>query len=52
MSTQPGQSKDHDDDMARRRRAGVRRTAWIFAAIAAAFFIASLVHGHLDHITH
>jgi hypothetical protein len=29
-----------------RRKAGARRTAWIVAAIAAAFFIASLVQGH------
>jgi hypothetical protein len=33
-----------------RRKAAVRRTAWIVAAIAAAFFIASLVQGHLAHI--
>lgn len=29
-----------------RRKAASRRTAWIIAAIAIAFFIASLVHGH------
>ncbi|HLI17714.1 MAG TPA: hypothetical protein VKV22_05505 [Rhodanobacteraceae bacterium] len=34
-----------------RRKAGARRTAWIIAAIAAAFFIASLVHGHLVGIS-
>jgi hypothetical protein len=34
------------------RRAGARRTAWIIAAIAVAFFVASLVQGHLSHIPH
>lgn len=29
-----------------RRKAGARRTAWIIAAIAIAFFVASLVQGH------
>lgn len=33
------------DDLAR-RRAGARRTAWIIAAIAIAFFVASLLQGH------
>ena len=33
------------DDLAR-RKAGARRTAWIIAAIAFAFFIASLLQGH------
>jgi hypothetical protein len=33
------------DDLAR-RKAGARRTAWIIAAIAVAFFVASLLHGH------
>lgn len=33
-----------------RRKAGARRTAWIIAAIAAAFFIASLVQGHFAGI--
>ena len=33
-----------------RRKAGARRTAWIVAAIAVAFFIASLVQGHFAHI--
>ena len=33
------------DELAR-RKAGARRTAWIIAAIAIAFFIASLLHGH------
>jgi hypothetical protein len=32
------------------RKIGARRTAWIIGAIAAAFFIASLVQGHLFHI--
>jgi hypothetical protein len=32
------------------RKTGARRTAWIIGAIAAAFFIASLVQGHLFHI--
>mgnify|MGYP001073037682 CR=1 FL=1 len=39
------------DELAR-RKAGARRTAWIIAAIAAAFFIASLVQGHLVGIPH
>lgn len=34
------------------RKARARRTAWIVAAIAAAFFIASLVQGHLVGIPH
>jgi len=33
-----------------RRRASARRTAWIIGAIAAAFFIASLVQGHFSQI--
>ncbi|MGH8146821.1 MAG: cytochrome oxidase small assembly protein [Rhodanobacteraceae bacterium] len=33
-------------DELERRKAASRRTAWIIAAIAIAFFIASLVHGH------
>ncbi len=32
------------------RQSGARRTAWIIGAIAVAFFIASLVQGHLAHI--
>ncbi|HEX7370064.1 MAG TPA: cytochrome oxidase small assembly protein [Rhodanobacteraceae bacterium] len=43
-------SKHEDADAAMdalaRRKAASRRTAWIIAAIAIAFFIASLVHGH------
>ncbi len=35
-----------------RRKAGARRTAWIIAALAAAFIIASLVQGHLVGIPH
>jgi hypothetical protein len=35
-----------------RRKAASRRTAWIIAALALAFFIASLVQGHLAHIPH
>jgi hypothetical protein len=34
-----------------RRKAAARRTAWIIAAIAAAFFIASLVQGHFVGIS-
>ena len=30
-----------------RRKAGARRTAWIIGGIALAFFIASLIQGHL-----
>ena len=37
-------------DAEARRKAGARRTAWIIAAIAAAFFIASLVQGHFAGI--
>ena len=33
-----------------RRRAGARRTAWIIAAIAIAFFVASLLQGHFTGI--
>jgi hypothetical protein len=33
-------------DALARRKAGARRTAWIIAAIAVAFFVASLLHGH------
>ncbi len=39
-------------DALARRKTGARRTAWIIAAIAIAFFIASLVQGHLAHIPH
>ncbi len=34
------------------RKTGARRTAWIIGALALAFFIASLVEGHLSHIPH
>ncbi|MGN6789879.1 MAG: hypothetical protein ACTHJP_10140 [Rhodanobacteraceae bacterium] len=34
------------------RKAGARRTAWIIGALAFAFFLASLVEGHLSHIPH
>jgi predicted exporter len=34
-----------------RRKVGARRTAWIVAAIAIAFFIASLVQGHFVGIS-
>jgi hypothetical protein len=34
------------------RKTGARRTAWIIGAIAAAFFIASLVQGHFAGIPH
>ncbi len=33
-----------------RRKAAARRTAWIIAAIAIAFFVASLVQGHFTGI--
>ena len=33
------------DELAQ-RKARARRTAWIIAAIAIAFFVASLLHGH------
>jgi hypothetical protein len=39
-------------EMQARRKAASRRTAWIIAALALAFFIASLVQGHLAHIPH
>ncbi|HEX5353050.1 MAG TPA: hypothetical protein VFW60_03125 [Rhodanobacteraceae bacterium] len=35
-----------------RHKTGARRTAWILGAIAVAFFIASLVQGHLVRIPH
>lgn len=41
--------KPAPDDLAR-RKAGARRTAWIIAAIAIAFFIASLLQGHFAGI--
>jgi predicted secreted protein len=47
---QPKPSVDAALRAAERRRAGARRTAWIIAAIAIAFFIASLVQGHLAGI--
>ncbi len=37
------------DELAQ-RKARARRTAWIIGAIAAAFFIASLVQGHFSQI--
>ena len=37
------------DELAR-RKARARRTAWIIAAIAIAFFIASLLQGHFAGI--
>ncbi len=37
-------------DELERRKARARRTAWIVAAIAAAFFVASLIQGHLAGI--
>ncbi len=48
---QPAQEREAAAAEAR-RKAGARRTAWIIAAIAAAFFIASLVQGHLVGIPH
>lgn len=53
MTDQDGQPKSQSDDAIEalaRRKAKARRTAWIIAAIAIAFFIASLVQGHLAHI--
>ena len=44
-----GESKPPIDEAMRalqRRKAAARRTAWIIAAIAIAFFVASLVQGH------
>ncbi len=46
---------DHADaamDQIARRKSASRRTAWIIAAIAVAFFIASLVQGHFVRIPH
>ena len=37
------------DELAR-RKAAARRTAWIIAAIAIAFFVASLLQGHFAGI--
>lgn len=45
-----GQHKPSLDEAMRaaeRRHANAVRTAWIVAAIAVAFFVASLIHGHL-----
>ena len=51
---QIGEKHDSAEDAARneleRRKAAARRTAWIIAAIAVAFFIASLVQGHFAGI--
>ena len=41
---------DASFDAEARRKAGARRTAWIVGAIAAGFFIASLLQGHFFHI--
>ncbi len=43
--------KPAPDEIAR-RKTGARRTAWIIAALALAFFVASLVQGHFSHIPH
>lgn len=45
-----GAQADKAADALARRQTGARRTAWIIAAIAVAFFIASLVQGHLAGI--
>jgi predicted anti-sigma-YlaC factor YlaD len=48
-----GQPKPPVDEAMRetgRRKAAARRTAWIVAAIAIAFFIAALVQGHFTGI--
>lgn len=56
VDTKPKSNTDAAQDRAAsseaQRKAGARRTAWIIAAIAAAFFIASLVQGHLVGIPH
>lgn len=41
---------DKAADALARRQTSARRTAWIIGAIAIAFFIASLVQGHLSQI--
>ena len=46
----PAQDQAHEALV--RRQTGARRTAWIIAAIAIAFFVASLVQGHLSQIPH
>lgn len=51
LNEKPKPPADAALDELDRRKAGARRTAWIIAAIAAAFFIASLVHGHLVGIS-
>ncbi|TAN05918.1 MAG: hypothetical protein EPN38_09795 [Rhodanobacteraceae bacterium] len=48
---QPKPSVDEALRAAERRKASARRTAWIIAGIAIAFFVASLVHGHLVGIS-
>jgi hypothetical protein len=48
----PEPDQDAAMDALARRQTGARRTAWIIGAIAAAFFIASLVQGHLAGIPH
>ncbi|MGH8114232.1 MAG: hypothetical protein ACREPS_04145 [Rhodanobacteraceae bacterium] len=53
MADQGGQPKSQSDEAIEaleRRKAKARRTAWIIAAIAIAFFISSLLQGHLAHI--
>jgi hypothetical protein len=47
-----GEQHDAAVEALARRQTGARRTAWIIGAIAVAFFIASLVQGHLVHIPH
>ena len=48
----PESAADVAVDAIERRKAGARRTAWILAAIAAGFFIASLFEGHFVQIPH
>lgn len=43
-------SIDEETRALQRRKAAARRTAWIIAAIAIAFFVASLVQGHFTGI--
>lgn len=50
MDQKPKPQRDVALESEARRKAAARRTAWIVAAIAVAFFVASLVQGHFGHI--
>lgn len=50
MDQKPKPQRDVALESEARRKAAARRTAWIVAAIAVAFFVASLVQGHFVHI--